>query len=331
MPTVYDVILLDPSRTLVSDNSTLNEYSRTELSLLEPLTWTDDSGDTTLSVGDMFNGSTIVALEKTAKQIQHDFGSTTTSRSGFAIETADGAIHFMIPDGADFENIVKLVVVAQPGNQVVSSGFGTQNDAVTIACFAAGTQIETPGGPVDIAALQPGQHVMTLDRGPQPVRWIWRSVGPSLQNHNDPHPVLLKAGSLGPASPRSPLIVSPQNRVLIGDAGQLTHLGSGPALVPAKGLTGLPGIRRMRGKSEVEWHHVALKRHGIVMTHGTWSESLLVAHMLLRAVTRADRDRLRRLYDTTTGSIFNGPPARALLTVRQTQRLVSRSQTRRAA
>lgn len=45
-------------------------------------------------------------------------------------------------------------------------------DIVTVPCFAAGTMIRTPAGDVAIETLRVGELVMTLDGGPQPVRWI---------------------------------------------------------------------------------------------------------------------------------------------------------------
>ncbi len=64
----------------------------------------------------------------------------------------------------------------------VSDGLGnTDIGLVTInsvPCFVAGTLIRTPDGDVPIESLRPGDLVLTLDDGPQPLRWVGSRVVP---------------------------------------------------------------------------------------------------------------------------------------------------------
>lgn len=41
----------------------------------------------------------------------------------------------------------------------------------TIPCYAPGTLIDTPDGPRPVQTLQPGDLLLTLDHGPQLIRW----------------------------------------------------------------------------------------------------------------------------------------------------------------
>ena len=44
-----------------------------------------------------------------------------------------------------------------------------------LVCFASGTLIKTPNGQTLIEQLAPGDMVLTMDHGPQPIRWIGSS------------------------------------------------------------------------------------------------------------------------------------------------------------
>ena len=41
-----------------------------------------------------------------------------------------------------------------------------------LLCFALGTWITTPNGQIPIEELAAGDMVVTMDHGPQPIRWI---------------------------------------------------------------------------------------------------------------------------------------------------------------
>ena len=46
-------------------------------------------------------------------------------------------------------------------------------------CYAPGTMIDTPDGPRAVETLQVGDLVMTLDHGPQSIRWVRSGEVPS--------------------------------------------------------------------------------------------------------------------------------------------------------
>lgn len=165
-----------------------------------------------------------------------------------------------------------------------------------IPCFTAGTLIETPDGPRRVESLQPGDLVLTLDDGPQPVRWIGqRRLGlanlladPSLQ------PVEIPAAAFGAGVPRCAIRVSPQHRVLFAGAVCELHFGTEEVLVPAIQLAGRRGI--CQRPQPVTYVHVMFDRHQIVQTHGLWSESYQPGERTLSGLPDPQRDELLRLF-----------------------------------
>jgi len=180
-------------------------------------------------------------------------------------------------------------------------------------CFAPGTLIKTPFGNREVETLKPGDLVSTTDHGYQEIRWIHNDA--QAIDGEDSYPILIQAGALGVNLPATDLVVSSQHRILVGEAGQLETIFEDPALVPAKGLTTLPGIRRMRGKKQVDWWHFALDGHEVVEANGAQAESLLIGKMVLNALDASERIWLHSKFGFIEGEdvALNGPPARELL------------------
>ena len=131
--------------------------------------------------------------------------------------------------------------------------------------------------------------------------------------------------------PAQDLTVSPQHRILVGGRGQLPSYFDAPALAPAKALTGLPGIRYRMGKKRMNWVHFACARHEVVIATGCFSESLLLGPMVIEAMSRPQRDRLREHYGAPArpGAALNGPPAIKLLSVNAVRRRLATGPGRR--
>lgn len=196
------------------------------------------------------------------------------------------------------------------GNGAISlQAIDTNNPGVI--CFAAGTLILTPEGERPVETLGVGDLVVTADHGPQPVKWasaserVWPGSSPG------DIPILFKAGSLGPDAPARDLIVSPQHKVLVDLDGK-------EVLVPAKGLTALPGVRSMNGRRKIVYHHILFERHEIVFSEGIASESFFPGFMALRMLGAGQRQEIRELVQSV------GPPCREVLTVRETRDLAGK-------
>lgn len=193
-----------------------------------------------------------------------------------------------------------------------------------IPCFTLGTLIETAEGPRRVESLQPGDLVLTLDDGLQPLRWIGQRVLSARALAADPslRPVVLAPDALGANLPDAALAVSPQHRLLFQGAGCELHFGEDEVLVPAAHLVGQPGVAR--GAGPVTYVHLMFDRHQVVRTHGVWSESYQPGARTLASAGSAQRDELFRLFpDLSRGQDY--PAARSTLKAHETRVLVGAS------
>lgn len=138
------------------------------------------------------------------------------------------------------------------------------NDAAP--CFVAGTRILTMAGEVAVEALAVGDLLPTLPAGVlRPVRWIGHTRI-DLRRHPTPGlaaPVRIAAGAVGPGVPHRDLLVSPDHALAIGGA-----------LIPAHLLVNGASIRRIAA-DEVDYFHVELDRHAVLLAEGVAAESYL--------------------------------------------------------
>lgn len=194
-----------------------------------------------------------------------------------------------------------------------------------VVCYAPGTMIDTPNCPRAVESLRPGDLVLTVDHGPQPIRWVRSSLHPLEEAEVDDKPVLIQAGALGAGRPAQDLIVSPQHRILVGGDGQLLTYFESEAFAPAKALTKLAGIRHMKGKAKMTWIHFACDRHEVVMANGCLSESLLLGPMVLNVLARDERRALIGIFGADIGAsiALNGPAARSCWKVAEVQRQIA--------
>ncbi|WP_298860117.1 Hint domain-containing protein [uncultured Sulfitobacter sp.] len=185
--------------------------------------------------------------------------------------------------------------------------------------------IDTPDGPRAVEILRAGDLVLTVDHGPQNVRWV-RSSEHALEDAEiDDKPVLIQAAALGVGRPAQDLIVSPQHRILVGGGGQLIEYFKTEAFVPAKALTGLPGIRHMKGKAKITWIHFACQRHEVVTANGCLSESLLLGPAVLNGLNREEWRTVVTAFEAILHPSQNmcRDPARTILKVGEVRRLLA--------
>ncbi|KIC38555.1 calcium-binding protein [Ruegeria sp. ANG-R] len=155
-----------------------------------------------------------------------------------------------------------------------------------VPCFCAGTQIETTLGARAIETLSAGDKVVTLDHGPQSIRWIGaRSLDASdLACKPKLRPIRIAAGSLGSGLPHRDLLVSPQHRMLIRSTIAVRMFDSEEVLVPAHKLVGIPGITVDEAAQGVVYYHMLFDRHEIVLAEGAPSESLFTGKQALKGI-----------------------------------------------
>lgn len=331
MPTIYDVIQLDLGTSWVTDGTTRNEIDQDDMTLVEPVTVTDGDGDGSFAAGDSFNGSTIVEIGKFGGSIVYDFGTTKINTTAVYVTTADGYTYLMFADGTPIEGITQLSVVAEPGGKVspISISYLDDDDEVTIACFARGTRILTPRGEVPVDALRIGQTVTTLDRGAQPIRFLWRHRYVFTGATSRHKPILIAKDALGPGRPSRDLAVSPQHRMLLS----ADWLGQdAAALVPAKAMTALPQVRIKNGVRTADYVHVLLQRHEILFAEGVPTESFFPGPAVLADMGRPARQALfAACPDLRAGAAVRmGFPVRPVLRVREARDLITSFKSRNA-
>ncbi|SFR48866.1 Hint domain-containing protein [Litoreibacter janthinus] len=222
---------------------------------------------------------------------------TTLTDDFLIIQAGNGDVFFRsTPYGSSVDNLSIQDITLNSVSNNNGAGYYTDEsiDNSTIVCFASGVEIETVNGPRAIENLQLGDQVLTLDRGPQTVRWIHRRT---LLWPDRNAPVVLEAGSLAPGVPSTRIGLSPQHRVLLRSRIALRMFGKDEVFVSAKRLLALPNIHRAITFAPVTYHHFACDQHEVVFANGAPVETF-----------HPGPEALRSLSQSAVDSLLNGRP-----------------------
>lgn len=179
-------------------------------------------------------------------------------------------------------------------------------------CLAQGTRVRTPAGERAVESLAVGDPVLTLDHGPQPVRWIGRRSVGRAEQRLEPRlrAVRIAAGALGPGRPRRDLLVTQQHRILL-------RFGKGAeGLVAARHLIGRPGVMLEPPARALDYHHLLFDRHEVILAEGCATESLFPGPQAMLALPPAARQEILLLFPELAGAQMP-PAARPFLTRRE--------------
>ena len=188
------------------------------------------------------------------------------------------------------------------GNVTGSLSFEGIEDIVP--CFTPGSLISTATGLVPVEKLSVGTKIITRDNGFQKIRWIghrtidrrWMNASPCLQ------PVLIRKDALGDGNPSADLMVSPNHRILVGDANTIAYLGESEVLVAAKHLVGRPGVSRA-AVSQITYIHMMFSQHEIVYSNNSWSESFQPGDHIMSGLDSDQRDEIFTLFPELEGRV----------------------------
>lgn len=179
-------------------------------------------------------------------------------------------------------------------------------------CFAAGTRISTPCGERRVETLKIGDYVTTCDGGAQRLEWVktrtHRRTGARTA------PIEIAPGALGHGIPARRLVVSPQHRILLRSRVAKRMTGGAEVFVAAKHLVGQPGITRRAIGPGVEYWHLALPKHHILIADGALAESYYPGPWAVSRVGATLQNRSHALNITDLARpVLPGPQRRRLL------------------
>lgn len=259
--------------------------------------------------GDLINGS-LIQQSYPGDTITVKVGGTNITYTGTTFYLANGQQVFTPNTGQILQDgtFVRSTFVTKQGPLRVSQ--------LGPACFTPGTLIGVPGGRVAIEDLCIGDPVLTLDDGPQPLRWIGRR---SVDGTDALAPVRFAPGVIG--NDRA-LVVSPQHRVLWSGARAELLFAESQVLVAALHLVGLAGVTR-EPAARVDYVHLLFDRHELVLSDGAPSESFHPGGRLL-AGDRALRAEIAAVFPDCPGLSPGSevPAVRPVLARREARLLV---------
>ncbi len=267
----------------------------------------------TLDTSYVYSGGSISPGQ--AFTVQYSFGPTGSvlSVNGTVVDT--GTVPLTLGGAAEPLTIGASQAASGLGTADNLTGFfegeisrvRIDDDAVgagPVACFTAGTLIDTPWGRQPVESLTPGDLVLTRDQGSCPVRAIVerRISVAALRLFPRLRPVVIARGALG--CDRE-LRVSRQHCMEF-------RVGGRPVLIRAAHLArfGDGRFRVAEGCRKVRYVHLLLDRHEIVFANGAPSETLLPGASLTRDLLP---DIATRALAAPCRPILSGADARAAL------------------
>lgn len=298
------IYALEASNISISDGGQLSGITQGDGSHLDGLTITlvtNDWIDLTLDEndGNFDDNDGSQRLEG-----PHDFGGATFSdntrvEAEYQVIVADPsgvqytllALNFNEPGGGPSFGSVEGLVFVDTGNgfppidvelTVVSTSESPSipyADLAVPACFTPGSRICTPDGLLDVADLQFGDRILTMDHGLQAIRWVGHTRLPTAVLNKSPNfrPVVIKKDALGPGLPFQDMKVSPQHRILISGWQAELLFGEVEVLVPAIKLCNGSSIYQDHDAQDVTYVHVLFDQHEVIWADGIPTESYLPA------------------------------------------------------
>ena len=175
--------------------------------------------------------------------------------------------------------------------------------------------IRTPHGERRIEHLSGGDLVLTLDSGPQPIRWTGSK---KVRASGALAPVRFARGTIGNSRD---LLVSPQHRMLISGSLAKRSANREELLAPALALVDDFRVTVAYG-GMVTYHHLMFDRHEVLFANGTPSESFYPVGLGLDTLDAVEREGLFKLFPAlrSNASAF-GQPSRPCLDMETARRL----------
>jgi T5SS/PEP-CTERM-associated repeat protein len=136
-------------------------------------------------------------------------------------------------------------------------------------CYCRGTRVLTDQGEVAVEDLKIDDRLITVSGLARPIRWIGTRgyAGRFAARNTEVLPIHIKQGALGDNLPVRDLYVSPLHALFIDGV-----------LIPAQNLVNGGSIVKMKAVDSVEYFHLELESHDVILAEGVPAESYLDDH-----------------------------------------------------
>ncbi len=253
----------------------------------------------------------------------------------YVLETDDGfRLYSITLDGSNTGRNDTTAAVTNgpmvPGQQYTFTSEGNigqgEVDYADIACFAAGTRIETVTGMVAVEELCAGDLVVAWDGSALPLRSALQTTVSAcdMVQHPKLAPVRISQGALGNGLPRRDLLVSRQHRMLVCSKVAERMFGAASVMVAAIRLTELPGIYVDHDVTSVTYFHLVFDTHEVINAEGAPSESFFVDPYYVQGMTPATQAEILQLFPQLMTSDTGMKPACPIPRNGRQKRLIER-------
>ena len=185
------------------------------------------------------------------------------------VETSESYVdgHLILDDGPG-----PGVSLAIPGFtsslqfSVVTDAKADTTTITTQPCYCRGTLIRTVVGQKPVEDLKIGDEVVTAFGAVRPVKWIGRRTYGRrfIIGRKDVLPIRIKAGALDDNVPARDLWISPHHAMYLDGV-----------LIEAKDLVNGVSIMQVEHAEEVDYFHIELESHDVIVAEGALSESFI--------------------------------------------------------
>jgi hypothetical protein len=226
------------------------EYTLSEGLNLIPNTDTSSSGDTGLIglTGQVVGNS--VELYATTEPL-NDLGQTAVVEITDSLSSTTGA-----------DESFSTIMTASAGENIRGISFAP----TAVACYCRGTLILTDVGEVAAESLSIGDIVVTMSGELRPIKWIGKRSYSGRFALGQKHilPICIRAGALDDSVPKRDLWISPHHAMYLdGVLIESQNLVNGVSIVQAERI------------DSVEYFHIELESHDVIIAEGAFSESFI--------------------------------------------------------
>lgn len=202
--------------------------------------------------------------------------------------------------GAEFiGNILSLGTITLQGGNIVIGRLLTNTGEIVLQgspslianvciCYAKGTNILTPDGYVPIENLRAGDEIITCGEIPegyaptkrlsdgkvQKIVWTGHYTANNLNKKS--YPVCISKNALGKNMPRTDVFVSPDHGVFVSNNNEEGKF------ISAKNLINGSSIYQDTNRTSVDYYHIEVADHSIIIADGLFAESYLDSNKYIR-------------------------------------------------